>query len=372
MSDAAAMGAGLLPAPSQNAITPTEQYALHNHEQVIERGLATFHEVGTALLAIRDERLYRARYGTFEEYCQDKWSMTPQHAGRLIGAAEVMATLEPIGFQRPDNERQVRELAKVAPEAQLAAWAAAIETAPDGKVTANHMAVVAHVFEEMLNTGAIDPGDGIAIATSDVVKAAVTEETYERMMRQQEYTRKGKDKPKTNRAGDASTPQGFDACQTPAYALDPLLPYLNPVWLLWEPAQGEGLLVEGLYDAGYKQDQVAIGDLLTGQNFFDYEPSAWDCLVTNPPYSIKYDWLRRCYDLGKPFALLLPVETLGAKTAQEFFRLYGVQVIFMDKRINFKMPNIGFEGSAAQFPVAWFTWQLDLESDMRFANVNNH
>lgn len=181
---------------------------------------------------------------------------------------------------------------------------------------------------------------------------------------------RGRQKPKTNRAGDQYVPQGFDACQTPPYAIDPLLPYLDEGWTIWEPACGEGLLVEALYDSSFKT--VVGTDLLTGRNFFDYEPDNWDCLVTNPPYSIKYDWLERCYSLGKPFALLLPVETLGAKTAQVFFRENGLEVIFLDQRINFKMPNIGWDGSAAQFPVAWFTWGLEIGQQMTFAQVNRN
>ena len=34
-------------------------------------------------------------------------------------------------------------------------------------------------------------------------------------------------KPKINRAGDPQESKGFDRCNTPAYALDPLLPYIN-------------------------------------------------------------------------------------------------------------------------------------------------
>jgi hypothetical protein len=181
----------------------------------------------------------------------------------------------------------------------------------------------------------------------------------------------GRQKPKINRAGNAYEPQGFDACQTPGYAIDPLLPYLNRDWTIWEPARGEGLIVEALYDSSFYN--VLESDLLTGQNFFDYAPAEhWDCLVTNPPYSLKYRWLERCYELGKPFALLLPVETLGAKTAQAFFRTAGIEVIFLDRRVNFKMPNIGWEGSAAQFPVAWFTWGLNIGRQMTFAELTRN
>lgn len=176
----------------------------------------------------------------------------------------------------------------------------------------------------------------------------------------------GRQKPKTNRAGDADDSKPFDRCQTPPEALAPLLPYLNRTWTVWEPAAGEGLLVAGLRDHGL---EVRATDILTGHNFFDFTPATWDALVTNPPYSIKYKWLERCYALGKPFALLLPVETLGAQSAQRFFRECGVEIILFDRRINFKMPNIGFEGSSAQFPSAWFTWGLNLGRQLTFAHL---
>ena len=174
-------------------------------------------------------------------------------------------------------------------------------------------------------------------------------------------------KPKVNRGSNEYEPQGFDLCQTPPYALDPLWPHLDGIQTIWEPACGEGYLADTLSTTGFK---VLRTDLLTGQNFFEYQPEeGWDCLITNPPFSLKYRWLERCYDLGKPFVLLLPVETLGAKQAQDLFREFGIEVIFMDQRVNFKMPNKGWKKSAAQFPTAWFTWQMKLGKSMIFAHI---
>jgi hypothetical protein len=80
--------------------------------------------------------------------------------------------------------------------------------------------------------------------------------------------------------------------------------------------------------------------------------------MTNPPYSFKFDWLARCYELGKPFALLVPVETIGAKAAQRLMERYGAEQLLLDKRINFEMPNKGWAGSSAQFPVLWLCWRM--------------
>lgn len=173
-------------------------------------------------------------------------------------------------------------------------------------------------------------------------------------------------KPKVSRAGDKTKSNNYDRCQTPHYALDPILPYLPKSWIIWEPAAGDGQIVTKLELAGF---DVVHSDLLTGHNFFDYSPPVWDCQVTNPPFSLKYKWLERCYQLGRPFALILPVETLGAATAQRLFSRYGIEVVLLDKRINFKMPFKGYNCSA-QFPTAWFTCGLNIGQPLTFAQVS--
>jgi len=67
-------------------------------EAVVHRGQCAFYEVGKALRAIRDERLYDAEFfGTFEVYCKVRFQMSPQHMGRLIAASSVVDNLEPMG-----------------------------------------------------------------------------------------------------------------------------------------------------------------------------------------------------------------------------------------------------------------------------------
>ena len=145
-----------------------------------------------------------------------------------------------------------------------------------------------------------------------------------------------------------------DICQTPAYALEPLFPYL---WgHIWECAEGEGYLTRGLTGKGYS---VTGTDVLTGCDFLDYSyiPDC-DIILTNPPFSLKYKFLKKCYELEKPFALLMPVDVMGAVTAQRLFQEYGIEIMLLDKRVDFKMPNKGWDGAGAWFPVAWFCWKL--------------
>ena len=129
---------------------------------------------------------------------------------------------------------------------------------------------------------------------------------------------------------------GSDEFQTPPDALEPLLPYLRPVWTIWEPACGKGYLVEGLRQAGH---EVIGTDQKTGNDFLTWQPDDWHCIVTNPPFSLKNKFLQRAYSLGKPFAFLLPLTALESRRRQQLFRDHGVKVLLFDKRINFETPN---------------------------------
>lgn len=103
---------------------------LAEHEAVIERGMATFVEVGNALLAIRDARLYRATgYSSFEAYCKDRWGMSRFRAYQLIDASEISELLTNVNSPPLTNESQARELAplKREPEALQEVWEEAVE-----------------------------------------------------------------------------------------------------------------------------------------------------------------------------------------------------------------------------------------------------
>jgi len=134
-----------------DALTLTEGEQLRQHEVVVERGLATFVEVGEALAGIRDGRLYRAEYATFEDYCQQRWGLAWRTAYRLMDAAAVVGNLSHGTEMLPTNERQTRPLTSLPPDVQREVWARAVETAPDSKVTAAH---VERVVED-LRSGAI-------------------------------------------------------------------------------------------------------------------------------------------------------------------------------------------------------------------------
>ncbi len=87
-----------------------ERTRLDELEAVIERGLTTFVEVGRALSEVRDSRLYRERFDTFESYCDQRWSLSRPRAYQLIDAAHVAELVSTTVDTGPKNEAQAREL----------------------------------------------------------------------------------------------------------------------------------------------------------------------------------------------------------------------------------------------------------------------
>lgn len=131
----------------ENTITQQESIRLCELECIIQKGKDTFVEVGTALSEIRDSRIYRVTFKTFEDYCKDRWGFDRTYAHRLIESAAVCNVL-PIG-NKPKSEAQARPLAKLPAEQQPAAWERAQEIAKEEAkpVAARH--VEAAVLEVM-------------------------------------------------------------------------------------------------------------------------------------------------------------------------------------------------------------------------------
>jgi polyhydroxyalkanoate synthesis regulator phasin len=138
---------------TETELSTDESMELERCETIIERGLRTFFEVGTALLRIRELRLYRAEYATFEDYCQERWEMGRRYVNQIIAASQVRENLGAMApKQLPENERQARPLARLEPEGQRAAWQQVLDSAAaEGRITAAH---VEQVVKEMLGQAA--------------------------------------------------------------------------------------------------------------------------------------------------------------------------------------------------------------------------
>lgn len=99
--------------------------------------MRTFVEVGAALKAIRDERLYRETHDTFGDYCKDRWNIARRTAYQLINGSQATENVRDCAQVDPTNEYQARPLTQLdTPAEQREAWAEAVEQCEGEQPTA--------------------------------------------------------------------------------------------------------------------------------------------------------------------------------------------------------------------------------------------
>lgn len=130
----------------------------------------------------------------------------------------------------------------------------------------------------------------------------------------------------------AGTNKASDEVFTPEYAVKPILKYIDKKWTVWCPFdESDSEFVKLLIKNGNK---VIASHIFNGQDFFNYEPEEkYDIIVSNPPFSIKDNVLKRLYELNKPYAMLLPLPTLQGQKRFEYLK--DTQALIFDKRINY-------------------------------------
>jgi hypothetical protein len=131
-------------------LTTVEVHKLERLEGVIQKGMASFLAVGSALAEIREDRLYRAQYSSFEAYCQDRWQFTADYGRKLTRAVEAIASL-PDDLPKPTRESHARVLAAIPEEDRADAWRDACEEAEvEGRevTTADIKSAAARLEEE--------------------------------------------------------------------------------------------------------------------------------------------------------------------------------------------------------------------------------
>jgi hypothetical protein len=154
----------------------------------------------------------------------------------------------------------------------------------------------------------------------------------------------------------------FDNFDTPAYAVRPLLPHIPKRWTVWEPTDstGNGQITRLLREHGCKV--IATGkeqlDFRSDRPGFDF-----DCIVTNPPYSWKDVFIKRCVSYHKPFALLLPLTAFEGVARGAMFRSMGAEfgALILDRRVE-------FTGGSVWFNTSWFCRGI-LQRQLIFAEV---
>ncbi|MBI4928166.1 MAG: hypothetical protein HY835_10405 [Anaerolineae bacterium] len=136
-------------------LSANEAKRLADLEDVITHAVKNFYDLGCALREIQQRRLYRTTHETFADYCKEMWEVARSRAYQMIDAVQVVDYIKEVSQNLstivdktraipqwvPRNEGQARVLLpfKDDPVAIRNIVAEAVQTAPDGKMTASHL-----------------------------------------------------------------------------------------------------------------------------------------------------------------------------------------------------------------------------------------
>ena len=146
-----------------------------------------------------------------------------------------------------------------------------------------------------------------------------------------------------------------DEWYTPESAIRPILQHLPWGCIVWCPFDTEeSNFVKVLRENGYIVECSHIHN--EDEDFFNYEPFEWDIIVSNPPYSIRNDILKRVFSFGKPFALLINTNGLfDSQIRWDLFSKNDFSLFYLKGRVNYMKEYRKVEKSSPPFQSAYIT-----------------
>ena len=152
-----------------------------------------------------------------------------------------------------------------------------------------------------------------------------------------------------------------DELYTPTEAIIPILKYLDKEKIYWECTDfGESNITKVLQKNGFKVIHTSKNEVDFLKDKVNFK---FDVIITNPPYSLKNEFLQKCYEYNKPFMLLLPLTALEGKERGKLYREKGIELIVLDKRINFMK-----EKKNVWFNTSWFCYGI-CDKQLNFEKV---
>jgi len=155
-----------------------------------------------------------------------------------------------------------------------------------------------------------------------------------------------------------------DEHYTPSILVKPIVKYIAPNSTIWCPfdTKNSEFVVELT-----KTHDVIYSHISLGQDFFEYEPQQkYDCIISNPPFTLKKQVLERLYLLNKPFAIILGLPILNYQEIGAFFvsKNSDIQLLIVDKKVS-------FNGNTASFNNSYFCRNF-LPRDILFEHLDHN
>ena len=169
-----------------------------------------------------------------------------------------------------------------------------------------------------------------------------------------------------NPGRDPLSERGFDLYETPPEATRALLRAEKLPVHIWEPAAGRGAIVDVLREQGhsvYASDLIDYG-IPTQQSAIDFlmewkPPLGCQCIVTNPPFKLVDEFVRKAIELCPTVCMLLRLAYLEGTGRDDILDKLTRVHVFKNRLP--RMHRDQYDGPKATSTIAfgWFIWCRD-------------
>ena len=153
-----------------------------------------------------------------------------------------------------------------------------------------------------------------------------------------------------------------DDILTPAHVWKDIEMFIPKDKIIYQPFYYDGSCKKILDDLG------CVNVIHREIDYFKNELT-YDCVIDNPPFSLKQKILTKLKNDNTPFILLMPVSTMNT---QYFRKLFGgdknMQLIIPKKRISFistRFDEVERKNNCC-FDVNYYCWKMDLPCDINW------
>lgn len=152
-----------------------------------------------------------------------------------------------------------------------------------------------------------------------------------------------------------------DDYMTPPSAWKAIQQYIPNNKVVWEAFYGDGTSGNILSDFCKEVVHEEI-------DFFENDRG--ECIISNPPFTMKKEVFTRLKELGKPFIIICPSSMINTQYMRRLFsnEQEPIQIIIPRKRIQFlKMVNGVVDPNqkkACNFDCFYYCWKMDLPRDI--------
>ena len=150
---------------------------------------------------------------------------------------------------------------------------------------------------------------------------------------------------------------------------------------VWEPACGGGHMAKVLIERGYDVRCTDITEREMGNvpydgnlDFLEYSGKFSGDIVTNPPYKIALDFIKKAISVietGHKVAMFLKLQFLEGKSRKKFFSKHPPQTVYVSSSRLICAGNGDFDKyKSSAVAYAWFVWQKGYKGDTVIRWIN--